>query len=340
METLHTQFSQALTNIEVNEAKRQRAIAAHTQIQDVLSSDERLQAWGINTRLIGSYSRHTAISPGKDVDVFARLERLDTRSSPEAVYGQVEAVLVARYGSRATPQARSVKVDFPSAGGGGAGFAVDAVPAVRNGARWAIPNKDRRLWAHGSSHWVTTDPEHFGQLSSDLNNAIWSPVVHSQNAYKRIVKLLRQIRDVHLADRKPGGLYTEFATFDIWNARLVTGNEWGPLVQVTLEAVANRFGLVPTHPLLDPGLGTPVDPVLDNDTWLYASDKFRHLAVLARGALNSNRCQAAVKWRTILGDNDRGPVFPLPPGCDASGFARTGMGGLVAAGPREAQGFG
>lgn len=340
METLHPQFSQALSNIEISEAKRKRAIAAHTEIQDLLVSDEKLRSWGINTRLIGSYSRQTAIHPGKDVDVFARLEGLDTRSSPEAVYGRVEAVLVARYGRRATPQARSVKVDFPSGSGIDTSFAVDSVPAVRHDARWAIPNKDRNLWTQGSGHWVVTDPERFGQLSSDLNNAGWSPAVHGQNAYKPIVKLLRQIRDVHLGDHKPGALYIEFATYDVWSSGLVRGSEWCQLLAATLGAVANRFEAAPTQPLLDPGLGTPVDPALDTTVWHSASQIFHRLADLATKALNADKCAAAARWREILGENARGQVFPLPPGCDARGFATTGMAGLVAARPREAQGFG
>src|SRR3954464_3376889 len=94
MATLRNQFSDALTNIEVNGDKRARAMTAHTEIQDVLLADEQLRDWGINARLIGSYSRHTARYPGKDVDVFARFEQLDTSAMPRTVYERVQAVLV------------------------------------------------------------------------------------------------------------------------------------------------------------------------------------------------------------------------------------------------------
>ena len=340
METLHTQFSQALSNIEISDARRQRAIAAHTEIQDSLSSDRTLCDWGINTRLIGSYSRHTAIHPGKDVDVFARLERLDTGASPEAVYQRVWDVLFARYGSRATPQARSIKVEFPSGTGVDASFAVDAVPAVRSGSRWAIPTKDRGLWADSPSRWVVTDPERLGALSSDLSTAAWSPTVRGQDAYKPVVKLMRQVRETHLGDTKPGGLYIEFATYDVWKSRLVRGSEWCQLLAATLGAVASRFEAAPTKPLADPGLGTPVDPALDDAVWLSAAQAFRRLADLATAALRADRCAAAAKWREILGTNTRGQVLPLPPGCDASGFTTTGIAGLAAPRPREAQSFG
>ncbi len=345
MHALHEQFDQALTNIEVNGEKRQRAIDAHTEIQDLLADDEQLRTWGINTRLIGSYSRKTAIYPGKDVDVFARFENLDMSASPEAVYGRVEEVLVQKYGhvangGRATPQARSIKVDFPDSRGTNASLAVDAVPAVRHGIRWAIPTKDRNLWVPGQTRWVTTDPERFGVLSSELNMASWSPAVGAQGAYKPVVKLMRQAREVHLGDQKPGGLYVEFAVYGVWVNRQVTGSEWGRLFASTLSHVANRFSLASLQPLVDPGLGTPVDPSLDVTQWEQASAIFSNLANLASEALKASRCEAALKWRQILGTNARGEVLPLPPGCGSTGPAAASLTTVAATRPSEAQGFG
>ena len=208
MAILRSQFSDALSNIEVNGEKRQRAIDAHTEIQTVLAEDEQLREWGINTRLIGSYSRHTARYPGKDVDVFARFEALDTSAMPRTIYERVQAVLVDEYGlvadgGRATPQDRSIKVDFPDPDVNQA-FAVDAVPAVRDGDRCAIPTKDRKRWAESTGRWVATNPERFGDLSSDLSTSASSPAVAGQNAYKAIMKLMLQTRHVHRGDRHPG----------------------------------------------------------------------------------------------------------------------------------------
>ena len=70
MATLRSQFDQALASIEVNKDKALRAINAHTEIREVLEKDEKLTEWGVDTKLIGSYSRDTGIYPGKDVDVF------------------------------------------------------------------------------------------------------------------------------------------------------------------------------------------------------------------------------------------------------------------------------
>lgn len=316
MAILRSQFIDALTRIEVNGTKKARAIEAHTEVQNLLASDDVLQSWGLDTALIGSYKRDTAIYPGKDVDLFARLKDLDTAAMPREVYERVEQVVTAEYGSRATPQNRSVKIDF-----GSDGFSIDAVPAVRDGERWAVPTKDRSRWAASTGRWHPTDPLHFAQLSSDLSTAAWTPEVGGRHAYKPIMKLLRQARRTHLGDDRPGGLYVEFAAYDVWSTGRVAGVEWDTLFARSLREVAIRFGNATLLPLIDPGMGSAVDPPLDDSAWQNAQAVFARLADLADEALDADKCMAAAKWREILGKNDRGPVFTPPPGCDANGFA-------------------
>ena len=71
---------------------------------------------GVEPLLIGSYGRGTGIYPGKDVDVFLRFTKLDTRAEPRTVFNAVWLVIVRKYGQygqgsgRAQQQARSVKV--------------------------------------------------------------------------------------------------------------------------------------------------------------------------------------------------------------------------------------
>lgn len=348
MATLRSQFNQALTNIEVNGAKRERAIAAHTEIRGVLEADPQLREWGIDTVLIGSYKRQTGIYPGKDVDVFCRFDELDILASPREVYTEVERVIVTEYGlvsdgGRASPQARSTKIDFPEPDDEAedAAFSVDAVSAVHDGEHWAIPTKDKSRWAGSIGRWSTTNPERLAELSSELSTSPFSPTVGGRDAYKPVVKLMRQARRVHLDERRPGGLYVELAAYEVWKQGLVYGDEWDPLFARTLRQVARRLDLGQYSPLIDPALGTPVEPPVSDDDYAHAAEVFAGLAGLAEEALNLDDCSAAVKWREILGKN-RGShqVFPLPPGCDANGFRISAIAPVVGVGMDEARRFG
>ena len=337
MANLRNQFEKALTNIEINGQKRKRAIDAHTEIRELLQQDEQLKEWGVEPLLIGSYGRDTGIYPGKDVDVFLRLTRLDTSAEPRAVFNAVWRVIVRKYGQygqgggRAQQQARSVKVLFPDRDRTSGGeFSVDAVPAVRHGGLWAIPTKDQNQWVDGEGRWVTTGAVLFGELSTELNQAAFSPKVGDRPAYKPIVKLVRQIRETHLGDKRPGGLYLEFVTFEAWRSGLVAGGEWDVLLARTLQCIADRFGRAGVNPLLDPVLGTPVDPPLAAGQVEQAAAIFGRLAAAANGALLMNDTAAATEWRKILGGNDRAnPVLPYPPnsgGSVGSTVAATGVG--------------
>ena len=355
MANLRNQFEQALTNIEVNGQKRKRAIDAHTEIRELLQQDEQLKEWGVEPLLIGSYGRDTSIYPGKDVDVFLRFTRLDTRAEPRAVFNAVWRVIVRKYGQygqdggRAQQQARSVKVLFPDRDRiSGGDFSVDAVPAVRHGDLWAIPTKDQNRWVEGEGRWVTTGAVLFGDLSTELNQSATSPRVGDRPAYKPIVKLVRQIRQTHLGDQRPGGLYLEFVTFEAWRSGLVGGSEWDVLLARTLQCIADRFRQAGVNPLRDPVLGTPVDPPLSAGQVEQAAAIFEKLAAAANRALPMNDTDAATEWRKILGGNDRAnPVLPYPPnsgGRVGSTVAATGVGAAGGGGAttrrNEAPGFG
>ena len=319
MPNLRNQFEQALTNIEINGQKRKRAIDAHTEIRELLQQDEQLKEWGVEPLLIGSYGRDVGIYPGKDVDVFLRFTKRDTRSAPRAVFDAVWRVIVRKYGQygqdggRAQQQARSVKVLFSDRDRiSGGDFSVDAVPAVRQGNLWAIPTKDQNRWVEGEGRWVTTGAIRFGELSTDLNQS--ASKVGNRPAYKPIVKLVRQIRETHLGDKRPGGLYLEFVTFEAWQSGLVAGSEWDVLLARTLQCVADRSRQTVVKPLIDPVLGTPFDPPLSAGQVQQAADIFGRLAATANRTLSMNDTDAATEWRKILGGNDRAnPVLPYPP---------------------------
>lgn len=349
VETLDPQFSKAVNNVTVTPAKALRAIAAHTEVRELLESDTVLKAWGIDSLLIGSYGRQTSRFPAKDVDVFLRLTKLNVSSAdPEQVYGAVRDVLVKRYGKkgetpggRCTLQARSISIDFPDPAipGGLDEFHIDAVPAVSWGSHWGIPSRDRETWSNTETRWVKTDPVEFGRLTNELATASDSPTVGQDNAYRPIVRLVRQVRHVHLGEDRPGGLYCEIAVYYAWLAKEVIGETYAELLAGTLNAVGNRFRAAATTGLLDPVLQTQLKPELTVEQWNEAADTFHALAVKAKEALSSDKCRAAFLWREILGENEIGQVLPLPDGCDAAGFALSAVTAVGAVGSNQPRGF-
>jgi len=334
MEKLEAQFEGALTKIEVSGPKRERAIKAHEEIRSVLEADPMLKAWGIVTALIGSYARNTGIYPGKDVDVFVKLTALNTQNAqPAAVFDAVRDVLVAHYGDRAKPQARSIKVEFDFDGDG---FSVDAVPAVRTAERWAIPRRNNELWrsANINDRWVETDPEKLAGLTTERNK---SPKVGPQGAYVPTVKLLRQTRRQHLEDRKPGGLYFEILAYWAFHSGAAAGDCFAEIFAKTLTAVA--AALASGRPNIDPVLGKPYRPAPAAADLSPAAQVFARLAANAERALRADKCKAAALWREILGENGRGWCFALPAGCDEQGNRVPVAAAATATGSREASPF-
>ena len=332
METLPEQFKDALNRIEIKDDKREHVISAHTEIRSHLETDTLLSSWGVDTVLIGSYARHTAIHPGKDVDVFTKLKKLDTTTSPSSVFEAVRNILVAKYGDRAEPQARSIKVSFNYVGDD---FAVDVVPAVRLAGRWGIPNRDVSLWGDTdlSRRWVETDPERLTELTSEMNAVL---LVDGQGAYVPTVKLVRQTRQHHLGEDKPGGFYFELLTYWAFENG-VRGKSFAEVFTSSLRSLAAQLGA--RDPLYDPVLERPFQPEPEIDERASAALVFDTLATKAERALTLPRCPAAVIWREILGQNDRGYCFPLPPGCDETGKEIKDITAVAAVGSGEASGF-
>lgn len=246
--TLSDEFKGALSRLELND-KRKRVIAAHTEMRGLLEGDNLLNSWGVDTILIGSYARDTAIYPGKDVDVFTKLTKVDTSENPRTVFEGVRDVLVEEYEDRAEPQDRSIKVSFSIDGEDD--FHVDVVPAVKKGERWAIPRHDTTQWdaLDTNQRWVETDPEELTVLTAKMNGTL---KVDGQGAYVPVVKLVRQSRRHHRGDQKPGGFYFELLAYWAFKGG-VQGDSFAEFFANTLRAISAQ--LAGSAPLIDPVLG-------------------------------------------------------------------------------------
>lgn len=345
METLKSQFADAVRNVTIHGDKAELAKEAHREVRELLEADPTLKEWGIDTILIGSYARQTARYPGKDVDIFLRFTNRTNRHDPGIIYDHVRDVLVTKYGAiekqgRVTQQPRSLKIDFADPNlPADQQFSVDAVPAVRWGDHWGIPNRNRDLWLQDESRWILTDPVQFTNDTTTLAVSALTPTVDGANAYRPIVRLMRQIRHIHLGDARPGGLAVEVACFHAWNAGDVTGDSYAELLVNTLDAVAGDFRTASIKGQLDPVFGTVMQPELAEGVWNDAAWRFEDLAKRGREALAADKCRAAKVWRDILGTNDRGQVLPLPDGCDAAGFPVGAVTAVNAVGSNSPRGF-
>lgn len=333
MHTLAEQFRSALGVIEIKDERRDFAVAAHTQIREYLEADETLKGWGIETVLIGSYARRTAIWPGKDVDVFVKLMALEVGSTdPATVYDHVRDTLVQAYGDRAEPQHRSVKVSFDR---DGFEFSVDVVPAVRWGQRWAIPAHDADKWGLSDvERWVGTDPERLTELTSQTNKLV---TVEGRGAYVPTVKLVRQTRAHHRGKTKPGGFYFELMTYWAFKDGSTSGSSYAEIFGRTLASIAGQLA---SGVVVDPVLDEPYDPEPDPVDRVQAGGVFGELATKAQQALSTDDiCEAGALWREILGANENGWCFPPPDGCDEQGRRLSVSAPATSRGSREPGGF-
>ena len=266
-----------------------------------------------------------AIWPGHDVDVFVELPGYD--EDPESMYQAVRKPLLDRYEDRLDDTgAHALSISF------GDDFLVDAVAATKgpDSEHWLLPSLDS---LGNRTQWEETDPYRLHDLAEARNV---EPKVGTQGAYKPIVKLVRQIRAHHLGDARPKGLYLEMLTY--WAFEVgVTGDSFAELLAGTVDRIASQLesGVVAD----DPALERPFAPAPTSAELTKAAAVFRAQATAAARALTLERCPAAVVWRGVLGDNENGPVFPIPDGCDERGNPVKKVEPVAALGSNEARGF-
>jgi hypothetical protein len=183
-------------------------------------------------------------------------------------------------------------------------FSVDAVPAVPFGSNWGIPNRQPDQWSDPTVRWIETNPVEFAKRSEHLSTSATSPTVGTRNAYKPVMRLLRQVRHEHLDKNRPGGLFVEIAAYYAWSNQEVKGSAWAPLLASTLERVAEAFASAMTEGLPDPVLGTPLKPELSPSQWAYAAGVFSELASKAQRAL-----EASCVWPLSCGARSSEPTI-------------------------------
>lgn len=309
MANLITQFTAAKSRVEATEADKANAASAHQEVRAHLESDQLLQAWGIDTVLIGSYKRHVAIRRVKDVDILSKLPQIPDDVDPRHLLEHLEGVLRGAYGqSLVEGQDRSVKVDFPQYG-----LAVDAVPArPHSGGIGYLEIPDR------SGGWELTNPEYLTTLTTAMNGRY-------EEEYVPLVKFVRQARRYHLGDARPGGFYFEILCYHAAE-RGLTGSSMAELFTSSLRSIAGQLqDAVSGSPPADPTIPGAYIHTNATDAQLQAAAAtFTSLASKAETALGAELCESARGFRAILGKNDDSEwVLEMPAACNEDGTAKS-----------------
>ena len=311
MPQLAEQFEKAKANVNPTPADVSNASDAHVQVRQALESSDHLKELGVDTVLIGSYSRHVAIKRIKDVDVFSKLPEVDITANPRSLLHLFRDVLEEAFGEdRIELQERSLKVDFPSFN-----LTVDAVPAAPWGPYWRIPDRD--------SGWRETNPEGLGALTTAANEE------HDGN-YVPTVKLIRQARRAQLGDEQPGGFFIEIATYHAFASGMIASSSTEYFCEA-LAGVSTQLYQSLTHGLADPALpGGVISTRATVADLERAIELFKDLAARGRKALSStDACGAAYEFRRILGKTTDGRwVFPLPSYCNDDGTPKSTASGI------------
>lgn len=326
MANLSNCFATALTMIEPSSTDKENAPLAHKSVREALTAADSLRDWGLSPVLIGSYKRDVSIRRVKDVDVFCRMDTIDTNVSGQEVLNAFFKVLNAEYGRddsgapRVRRQARSLQVTFPEYDG----LYVDAVPArSRYDGYWEIPKKD-------SDEWQSTNPEKLTDLKTEMNAAM-------DGVYVPTVKLLRQARRAIL-DSRPGGLFVELALYDACSRGTVQWDSQAHAFVTGLEGIASylRDKVSWGRELPDPTmLGHNASFRATDLQWEKARDRFQAAAETARAAFREDDLGlSALGYQSILGDNgDDETVFPMPAGYGDDGKKKA-LAGPITAGER------
>ena len=222
-------------------------------------------------------------------------------------------------------------------------FSVDVVPAVWCGRHYGIP--DTSLGQRGervmSGGWKLTDPVELNRSTYERNEA---PTVGGVGAFVRIVKTVKQIKAHHLPDAKPGGLYYEFILHEGFGSGQIAGDSWADITASALGFIARRLKTVANDPVCDPVLNLRYEPAPGLADLQRAQGLFDRLAGKAQRAITTtDRCQAAIEWQGVLGNNQHPHyrvVFPLPRGCRGDGMIMGTLAAGLSTGGTEERSFG
>ncbi|HWU89206.1 MAG TPA: CBASS oligonucleotide cyclase [Kofleriaceae bacterium] len=283
-------FQAYLSSLELTDRERADASAQQVALRDRL----RLHLAGfVDSRLVGSYRRGTAIRPLKDIDVFvvldAREHRRDVPDAPLRLLQAIERALRASYPNhKPRIQGRSVNIGFS-----GTEIDYDIVAAFAptwTGAAGTEPPyyeiPDRRV-----STWIYTNPA----------KHVAACIAANERAGGMLNGLIKAAKHWNRTNGKPlSGFHIEVMSYSaFWSKPDNPRAGLRDLFQHLANAVQS------TCP--DPaGLGPAIDTDLTSQERTHARNLLQGAAQVAQVAVDAERKgdhdTAIARWRSLLGD--------------------------------------
>ena len=188
MPNMRHHFSALLTRINPPDDRVETAASRVNELRDYLTEHD-FPTTSPDTRLSGSYSRHTAIERIQDVDVLVFVPRSQLDRTPNAVLIELHGVLKDFPGGAIDTrgQRRSVRITLEADD-----LHLDVVPSVLDGDL----SRPIRVPDRHQETWIRSDPLGYAERLSGLNKEHGGKLVP-------LIKLFKAWRDEQMKRRRP-----------------------------------------------------------------------------------------------------------------------------------------
>lgn len=311
---LEGHFRKFLSKIEPAETHTNEAVSAHTTLRERLEKDKEVSENLRETFLSGSYRRHTAVKPIKDVDIFVVL-KAEKGSARKTLEWLEKALNRLGYKAKTEPQRRSVRVDL-------AYITMDVVPAL------APDGLDRplKLPSRQEDKWILSNPkahiEHTTRLNKKSRDGRFVPTV----------KLSKWWRSVQLPKAKhPKGFFLECLCGEHMN---LTSESYAKAFASTLDSMVRTYGQVPDRvpQVADPGMpGQYISTGITLQEFRDFLAKVDQSRVAAAAATQAKDEKESVRlWQQVFG-----PEFPSSDDDGSKGAAVISGPSAIRRSPRD-----
>ena len=237
--------------------------------------------------LTGSYARHTAIAPLKDIDVFVVLDQEERRDLFDGTAWRcINAVRAAtkdalpRLAQPPRMQKRSVGIDFATAE-----LRVELVPAFTTEHDGVFRIADRH-----ADRWILSAPQIHAEISTDANQ-------RSGEHLKPVIKMLKAWKRLH--DLPIKSFHLEVMCY---RAPVLPSHTLSEALACTFSYLSQAI----VFPCPDPaGVGDPIDSDMAPEDREVVAEQLSRCAQFAEKAVDfesNNLVWAHNRWRRIFGE--------------------------------------